>query len=136
MGELSDDAIDAMIAQMSTVPSPFSLVGIERLGGAVNRIDKDETAFGERSADYSLIITGEWVDPAESEKNIQWARDIWDAMRPFLRESVYVNYLDAGDEDRVRRAYGSDKYERLIALKNRYDPTNLFRVNQNITPTT
>lgn len=132
--ELSDDAIDTMIAQFSVVPSPFSAAAFEHLGGAVSRIGKDETAFGERSAHYSLIITSEWVDPVESEKNIQWARDFWEAMHPFARESVYVNYLDADEEDRIRAAYGTN-YERLVALKNKYDPTNLFGLNQNIKPT-
>ncbi len=133
--DLSDDAIDTMISEFPTVPSPFSLVGIEHLSGAVSRIGKDETAFGDRSADYSLIITSVWVDPADSDKNVQWARDYWEAMQPFTRESVYVNYLDADEEDRIRAAYGADKHERLVALKNKYDPTNLFQVNQNIKPT-
>ena len=134
IGELSDDAIDVMIAQVSNVPSPFSLVGVEHLGGAVSRIGKEETAFGERSADYSLIITSVWVDPADSGKNVQWARDYWEAMQPFARESVYVNYLERDEADRVSAAYGTDTHERLVALKNKYDPTNLFQVNQNIKP--
>ena len=135
--ELSDDAIDTLIAQYSSAPSPLTSLALEHLDGAVRRVKKDETAFGERDAQYSLIITSEWLDPAESKENIQWARDCWQAMQPFTRESVYVNYLDVGEEDRIREAYGADpeKYERLLALKNKYDPTNLFRVNQNIKPT-
>ncbi len=133
--ELSDDAIESMIAQFETVPSPFSAVVLEELGGAVSRVGKDETAFGERSARYNLIITSEWVDPAESEKNIQWTRDFWEAMQPFESEAVYVNYLGTEGEDRIKAAYGPAKYERLVALKNKYDPTNLFRLNQNIKPT-
>ena len=133
--ELSDGAIDTMIAQFATVPSPFSAVALEELGGAVSRVDKNETAFGDRSAPYSLIITSEWVDPAESEKNIQWARDFWEAMQPFESEAVYVNYLGTEGEDRIKAAYGPAKYERLVALKNKYDPTNLFHMNQNIKPT-
>jgi hypothetical protein len=132
--DLSDAAIDTMIAQFEAVPSPFSAVALEHLGGAMSRIGKDETAFNERTAPLSLIITSEWTDPAESENNIRWARDFWAAMRPFASEAAYVNYLDRGDEDRIRAAYGADKYERLVTLKNKYDPTNIFRLNQNIKP--
>jgi FAD/FMN-containing dehydrogenase len=133
--DLSDAAIDTMIAQFEAVPSPFSHAALEHLGGAMSRVGKDETAFNERTAPFSLITTSEWTDPAESEKNIRWARDFWEAMRPYESEAAYVNYLDRGDEDRIRASYGADKYERLVALKNKYDPTNLFRLNQNIKPT-
>jgi Berberine and berberine like len=114
--EVSDEAIDAMIAQFQTVPSPFSVAALEPLGGAVRRVGPDETASGERGAPYSLILAGSWTDPAENDKNI------------------YVHYLDADEQHRVEAAYGR-KYERLVALKNRYDPANLFRRNQNIRPT-
>jgi hypothetical protein len=132
--ELSDDAIETLIAQFATVPSSFSVAAVEELGGAISRVGRDETAFGERSAPYSLIITSEWIDPAESEKNIQWARKFWEAMQPFESEAVYVNYLGTEGEDRIKAAYGPAKYERLVALKNKYDPTNFFRLNQNIKP--
>ena len=125
-----------MIEQFSAVPSPFSAAALEHLGGGVSRVGKDETAFGDRSALYSLIITGEWIDPAETDRNVQWTRDFWEAMQPFTRDAVYVNYMDMRDEvDRIKAAYGADKYERLVALKNKYDPTNLFRLNKNIQPT-
>jgi FAD/FMN-containing dehydrogenase len=77
-----------------------------------------------------------WAEPAEDERIIDWVRRLWEALRPFTSGGAYVNYemSDAG-EDRVRVAYGYEKYERLVALKNRYDPTNMFRLNQNITPT-
>jgi hypothetical protein len=100
----------------------------------VSRVGKNETAFGERSARYNFAIVSAWTDPAESEKIIRWTRDFWEAMRPFEREAVYVNYLGAEEQDRIRAAYG-EKYERLVALKNKYDSTNLFRLNQNIKPT-
>ena len=132
--ELSDDAFEIMIAQFASVPSRFSFVGLEELGGAVSRVGKDETAFGERSARYSFLITSEYIDPAESEMIIRWTRDFWEAMRPFESEAAYVNYLGTEGQDRIRAAYG-EKYERLVALKNKYDPTNLFRLNQNIKPT-
>ncbi len=133
--ELSDEAIVTMIEYFADAPSPFSAVALEQLGGAVSHVSKDETAFGERGAHYSLIITSEWIDPAESEKNIQWARDLWGAMQPFARDAVYVNYLDGDEHNRIKAAYGPEKYDRLVVLKNKYDPTNLFRLNQNIKPT-
>jgi len=134
--EVSDEAIDTMIEQFSAVPSPFSAAALEHLGGGVSRVGEDETAFGDRSANYSLIITSEWDDPAETDRNVEWARDFWEAMQPFTRDAVYVNYMDMRDDaDRIKAAYGADKYERLVGLKNKYDPTNLFRLNKNIQPT-
>jgi FAD/FMN-containing dehydrogenase len=130
---LNDDAIETMISNFQKVPSRFSLVAIEQLGGAAKRVDRESTAFGDRDADYSLIITSAWVDPSENDKNIQWTRNALNTMRPFARDSVYVNYLDAGEGERVRSAYGAN-YEKLVALKNKYDPTNFFRLNQNIKP--
>lgn len=133
--ELSDDAIGTMIEFFTDAPSPFSAVALEELGGVVSRVSKEDTAFGDRSAHYSLIITSEWTDPAESERNIRWARDLWKAMQPFARDAVYVNYLDSDEQNRTEAAYGPENYTRLLALKNKYDPTNLFRMNQNIKPT-
>jgi len=134
--ELSDKAIDTMIDQFSAAPSPFCVAAFEHLGGEVSRVGEDETAFGDRSAPYTLIITSGWVDPAETERNVEWARGFWQAMQPFTLDTVYVNYMDIRDEaDRIKAAYGAEKYERLVALKNKYDPTNLFRLNKNIQPT-
>jgi hypothetical protein len=101
----------------------------------MSRVDLGATAFGDRSAPYSLIITSEWEDPAASERNVQWTRDCWAAMQPFATEGHYINYLDRGEEQRVKAAYGAATYERLVALKNIYDPTNVFRLNHNIVPT-
>jgi len=131
--DLSDQAIETMIGQFAGVPSPFSQAALEQLGGAVSRIGKDETAFSERSAPYSLIIVSAWTDPAEHDKNIRWTREFWEAMRPYESEAAYVNYLDIDEQDRIRAVYG-EKYDRLAALKNQYDPTNFFRLNQNIKP--
>ena len=133
LNDLSDEAIQAVIEQFAAVPSPLSAAVVEHLGGAVARVDQDATAFGDRSAPYSLVITGEWVDPAESERNIQWVRDCWQAVRPYAKETVYVNYVDAGEDARFKAAYGAN-YERLAALKARYDPTNFFRHNHNVQP--
>jgi FAD/FMN-containing dehydrogenase len=134
MREISDDAIDIMIARFATVPSPQSAVLIEHLGGAVSRVGTDETAFSARDAPYSFLVVSMWPGPTESEQNIQWTDEFWQAMQSFTSGGVYVNYLGEEDSDRVKAAYGRN-YERLVALKNKYDPTNILRCNQNIQPT-
>ncbi len=132
--DISDDAIDTIIAHVKDLPSPFAGVALEQMGGAVSRVGADDTAFGGRNAEYSVIIMNAWVDPAKSNENIQWTRDVAAAMQPFTQEGAYINYFDTGDDVRVKAAYGDAKYERLGALKNKYDPTNFFRLNQNIPP--
>jgi FAD/FMN-containing dehydrogenase len=134
--ELTDEAIDTLIAQFAAVPSPFSAVALEPFGGAVGRIGVDETAFPHRRAGYSVVIVGMWTDPAQSTTHIRWTREFWNAMQPFSSEAVYVNYLDTDDADRVQAAYGAATFQRLRLLKERYDPGNFFRVNQNIGPAT
>jgi hypothetical protein len=105
----------------------------EHLGGAVGRVDPGATAFGDRTAAYTMIFTGCWTDPAESERNIRWIRETWDAFQRHARASVYVNYTDTGDEGRTQAVYGAN-YARLAALKAKYDPDNVFRPGQNILP--
>ncbi len=132
--ELGDEAIDTIVARFAEVPSPRSLIIIENLGGAVSHVGEDETAFPHRDGGYNFLIQSTWPDPTDSERNIRWTRDLYEAMRPFMTDAVYVNYLGQEGVDRVKEAYGAAKYERLVALKNKYDPTNLFRLNQNIKP--
>jgi len=131
--ELSDDAITTMMAQFATVPSPQTAVLVEHLGGAVSRVDTDETAFPDRDAPYSFLIVSVWPDATHSTQNIQWTDEYWGAMQPFASGGVYVNYLGEEGPDRVKAAYRRN-YDRLGALKSAYDPANLFRVNQNIPP--
>ena len=133
--QLSDEAIDLLVEEFSSVPAPHTHLVIEQMGGAVSQIGEDETAIGHRDAPYNLILIGIWAEPAEDERNISWLRRLWEALRPFSSGGVYVNYQMGDEENRVRAAYGPEKYERLVALKNKYDPTNLFRLNQNIAPT-
>jgi FAD/FMN-containing dehydrogenase len=132
--ELNDDAMDRLVEGFKSVTSPYSSVLIEQLGGAVSRVKKDESAFSHRTSPYDLVSMPMWSDPAESEKHIRWADDLWTAMQPFSSGGVYVNYLGNEGEERVKAAYGTN-YERLVSLKNKYDPMNLFRFNQNIRPT-
>lgn len=137
--EISEAAIDTIVTYCANRPSPICHVVIEHtLGGAVSRVDREATAFHHRDVQYSFISLGMCTDPAEAERCVRWAREFWGAMQPCLTDGVYVNYLgqeaDEGAE-RIKAAYGPEKYQRLVALKNTYDPTNLFRLNQNIKPT-
>jgi FAD/FMN-containing dehydrogenase len=132
--KLTDDAIDTIIAHFSRVASPYTLVALEHLHGVVRRVGRDETACGSRDAEYSLGIFSVWTDRSEDERHIAWTRDYFSAMQRFFTGGVYVNYLGEEGEDRVRAAYGEEKYERLVALKRKWDPTNVFRLNQNIKP--
>jgi FAD/FMN-containing dehydrogenase len=131
--DLSDAAVNTIAGRFGSAPSPYSVVFVEQLGGAVSRVGRDETAFGERGARYSLFVASAWTEQAEADENVRWTRDLWGAMRPFESEAAYVNYLDADEQDRTRAVYGG-RYERLAALKKKYDPTNFFRLNQNIKP--
>jgi hypothetical protein len=133
LADLSDDAIDAIVAQATRMTSPLSAVVLEYYGGAAGRVGEEETAFPHRQAQYDLVIMAQWADPAESDRHSQWARETWEAAQPYSSGRVYVNVLGVESEERVRAAYGAN-YDRLVALKNTYDPTNLFRLNQNIKP--
>jgi hypothetical protein len=131
---LSDGAIDTILEFCAKAPSPRTVVVIEHNGdGAMSRVPEDATAFGHRNWPYNFLVTAVWTDAADTDVNIRWTREFWDAMRPFLAEAAYVNYLGEVSEEAVRAAYGR-KYERLTALKGKYDPTNFFRMNQNIKP--
>jgi hypothetical protein len=138
LGQISDEAIDTIVHYCANRPSPMCHGLIEhQLGGAVNRIGNDETAFNHRNLEYSFMSIGQCADANETEACVRWARKFWEAMQPYSTGGVYVNYLGReSDEgaDRVKAAYGPEKYQRLVALKNKYDPTNLFRLNQNIRP--
>jgi FAD/FMN-containing dehydrogenase len=131
---LSDEAIDTILRCYSKAPSPRSVVVVEHNGdGAMSRVAADATAFGHRNWPYNFLITAVWTDVADTDANVRWTREFWEAMRPFLAEAAYVNYLGEVSEEGARAAYGG-KYERLARLKDKYDPTNFFRLNQNIKP--
>ena len=132
---LGEDAIHTLVEHFAAVPSPYSVVLVIRLGGAVSRLPKGETAFFHRDAAYHLDIISAWLDPIDDQKHSRWTRELSGACKPFASGGVYVNSLGEEGEDRVREAYGTDTYERLVTLKKKYDPRNLFRLNQNIKPT-
>jgi FAD/FMN-containing dehydrogenase len=133
--ELTDGAIDIMLGFLATMPSTTSGVGLQQLHGAASRVETTATAFPHRGNRYDCLILSQWPDPADSSQNIAWTRELFEAIEPFLALGVYVNNLGDEGEERVRHAYGPN-YERLLALKANYDPTTLFRHNQNIRPET
>jgi FAD/FMN-containing dehydrogenase len=135
--DISDEAIDTLVTHFATVPSPLTVVGFQQLGNTANRIRAGATAFSHREARYELLMHSIWLDPADAARNIEWTRTLAETMHPFTMGRAYINTLGIEAEegaDRIKAAYGLN-YERLVALKNTYDPTNLFRHNQNIKPT-
>ena len=131
---LSDALIDTLAERAWRAPTPESYTIIFHLGGAVGRQDPEGSAFEDRRAAHAVNIDAVWSDPARAPACIAWTRELWEAVRPYSTGRVYVNFLGDEGQDRVRAAYGDDKYERLRALKRKYDPTNFFRMNQNIRP--
>lgn len=134
LANLSDDAIDALIAHAWSTRSPLSFTILPHLGGALSRVDEDETSFGDRYGQHAILINAVWTEPQESDEHIEWAREFFASTEPFSTGGVYVNFLGIEGEKRIMAAYGGEKYERLAALKNKYDPTNFFSLNQNIKP--
>lgn len=131
---LSDAAIDVIVEQAIAITSPLSAIPIFTLGGAVARVDDDATAFTGRSAAHDINLVASWLpDDPEPERHKAWARTAWEAIRPFAR-GVYVNFLSDEPAAHLKLAYGERKYDRLAELKSKYDPSNVFRFNQNIAP--
>ena len=137
MQSISDGAIDTLVERFATIPSPYSFVFFQQLGNAANRIASATTAFSHRDALCEWGCQSSWLDPAADDVNIRWTRELSEAMSPFATGNDYVNQLGLETEEgseRIKAAFGVN-YERLVDLKNKYDPTNLFRHNQNIRPT-
>ena len=131
--ELSDDAIAVLVEHANRATSPLTGVTIEFYGGAASRVGVSESAFAQRQARYDLVIVAQWVDPGESQRHIGWARGLADSMRPFSSGAYFLNFLGEEGEDTIKAAYGPN-YDRLMAVKKKYDPKNFFRLNQNIKP--
>ena len=131
--ELTDAAIEAHLSHGPQVPSPSSTMHLYPINGAVGRVGADETAFGYRHATFATVIVSAWDDPDLDADRIQWVRDYSDATAPHSEAGGYVNFMAADDQDRVADNYGGN-YERLVEVKRRYDPDNLFHHNQNIEP--
>ncbi|WP_440006790.1 FAD-binding oxidoreductase [Halomicrococcus sp. SG-WS-1] len=132
-GELSDEAIDTAVEFAADLPSSLSEIFFGQVGGAMARVPADATAYPHRDAEYVMNVHTRWEDPEDDERCIAWAREFFDAMAPYASGGVYVNFISER-EGEENLAYG-DNYDRLVEIKNEYDPTNLFHVNQNVEPT-
>jgi FAD/FMN-containing dehydrogenase len=132
--EVSDDAIGALLDLFRRAPSDDALVVFQQVGGAIARVPVPETAYACRSAEFDCFPIAIWDDPLRDKDNFGWVREVWAALRPHSTGAVYVNNLGDEGQDRVKDAYGPN-HRRLVALKDRYDPANVFCLNQNIRPT-
>ena len=131
---LSDDAIDILAEYCACPPTAQSYVIIFQLGGALSRADENDTAYNQRDAAHNVNINAIWLPGEQDEHAVHWARELYAQLEPFAHDRAYINFLDEAEPDRVRAAYGEQKYARLTALKNKYDPTNFFHLNHNIAP--
>lgn len=133
--EFSEAAGGVLMDHAAKITSAHSSMLFFQLGGAMARFEETDTPAGNRNAAYVLNVAASWEDPAQTDEQIAWARGCWSAMQQFSTGGVNVNFL-TGEEgnQRVRAAYGAANYERLVELKNKYDPQNMFRLNQNIPP--
>ena len=133
VNELSDEAIALHAEHGSRLPTALSTMHLYPIDGAAHEIGKSDTAFSYRDARYAEVIVGVDPDPANNEKITSWTKDYWSAVHPFSAGGAYVNFMMEEGHNRVRDGY-RDNYDRLVEIKTKYDPANLFRVNQNIRP--
>jgi len=131
--ELTDEAIAAHVTHGSEGPVVTSTMHIYPINGAASRVAPDATAFAYRDATFATVIAGMWPDPAQNEANTKWVRDYYDAIAPYSEEGGYINFMSGDDQGRIKANYRGN-YERLVDVKRKYDPDNLFHVNQNIKP--
>jgi len=131
--ELTDDAIEAHLAHGPKVPVVNSTVHIYPINGACHRMAPDGTAFAYRDANFATVIAGMWPDPAANTANIKWVRDYYAATAPLSEEGGYINFMSEDDQSRIKANYKGN-YDRLVDVKKKYDPDNLFHLNQNIKP--
>ena len=117
-------------------PNPWALIAFWHLGGAMNRVDPAETALGVRDAAYLYSLDTSWTDHADDARAIAWTREAWAEMQDYSRGGTYLNFPGQGEEGEklMRASYGDANYERLVEIKTKYDPANMFRLNQNIVP--
>jgi FAD/FMN-containing dehydrogenase len=130
---LSDEALDVVIAYAANLPSPQCEIFVALLGGEANRVAADATAYAHRDVNFVMNVHARWEEPSQDDLCIAWSRDFFEAARPFAMGGVYVNFMTEEETDRVVAAYGPN-FERLARIKGKYDPGNLFHLNQNIKP--
>ncbi len=132
--KLTDEAIAAIVEHANRAASPLTGIAIEYYGGAASRVGNTDTAFAHRAAEYDIAVLTQWTDPAESDQHIEWTRSLARALEPLASGAVLLNFLgEDADRKDIKAAFGAN-YERLQAVKKKYDPKNFFRVNQNIEP--
>ena len=131
--DLSDSAIDVITAAIDRLPGPECEVFIGHVGGAAGRVPTDATAFPQRNSHFVMNVHTRWREPEMDQACIDWARGLYEASRPYAAGTVYVNFMPEDEVDRTEAAYGGN-YQRLVEIKQRYDPLNLFRMNQNLRP--
>jgi len=134
LNDLDDATIDDLVKVGGSRPSPMTQLLLEPLGGAIARVGENDTALGRRDVGWCYHALTMWMEPEQDAAQLAWARQISQQLGPHTTTGVYLNFTSDEGDDRVRSAYGEEKYARLVALKDRYDPTNLFRLNQNIKP--
>jgi hypothetical protein len=132
---LDSRVIEDIVSWLSKRPSEMTFASVWQFGGAVQRVAPNATPFGDRSMTYMLSIDSIWSKPEDDAANIAWTRNFWSEMQRHSNGRLYLNFPGHGEgEDLVRNAFGSETYARLVAVKKKYDPTNFFRLNQNIQP--
>ena len=134
LSQLSDSAIKTIVEYFKCAPSRLRMVMLEHFHGAMTGVDPDATPINFRGAAYNTMLAAQWLDPREDEENIRWVKEFRVAMDPYSDGTAYLNYFAVEPEELIRAAYGERKYQRLVALKDKYDPLNFFRMNQNIKP--
>ena len=134
VNELSDEAIAQYTKYGSELPTPLSTMHLYPVNGAATRVGKNDTAFSFRDVKWAEVIAGIDPDPANNEKIINWAKEYWEAVHPYSAGGAYINFMMEEGQERIKATY-RDNYKRLVAIKTKYDPDNLFHVNQNIKPT-
>jgi FAD/FMN-containing dehydrogenase len=131
---LPDEAVEVLLEKAVPPSSPLHTILLQPLGGQIHRVPDDATALGWRaSARWSIHILGMWADPAENDHQIRWVKSVSDALQPWAQKATYLNYLMDEGEQRIKDSFGGN-WERMVAIKDKYDPTNFFRLNQNIKP--
>ena len=134
INEYDPRMLDVLMERWGPAPGRYTTMRIVRFGGAVSQVDNEATAWPHRDTMWDIEVGGHWTDPNQSEEYVQWGRDYWDALEPYTAKELYLNELMDEEQEQVTNSYGKN-YKRLVDLKNKYDPTNLFRMNANVEPT-
>lgn len=130
---LDDNTINLLVEAVPTLPTPETQIELAYLGGAAAQVAPTETAFGDRSAPFIMNLLASWAEPGADAENISWVRGLFNKLRPAMKPGVYINFMSGDEQDRSGEAY-QQQWDRLVAVKSRYDPDNFFRLNQNIPP--